>query len=66
MSRCPECNGSLQVSRPQVGDQEAVCRCTHCGTLVEMDSQPSAPEDHLARRVWVHAPVFLPTPMWLN
>jgi len=66
MNRCSQCNGLLEIARPQIGDQEAVCRCVHCGALILMDSQPSAPASLPAgcMRVWV-IPPSVPA-VWLN
>lgn len=66
MDRCSRCNGSLQILRPQMDDQEAVCRCVHCGDLIILDTQPSAPASVPAGCVsfWVMMP--MPPAVWLN
>jgi len=66
MERCPSCNDVLEIARPQIGDQEAVCRCVHCGTLIIMDSHPAAPAKWPAESMWAHAPVFGQVGIWLN
>lgn len=67
MYRCPECNSSLRMARPQMDDQDAIFVCSCCSTVVINDAQPSAPASFPARSmaaVYVMAP--MPTPVWLN
>lgn len=67
MHRCPNCNGLLRMARPQVGDQDAILMCGHCGAVVIMDAQPSAPASFPARTVGAVITIApMPTPVWLN
>jgi len=44
-----ECENSLTVVSPQIGEREAVCRCRECGKIFVMDSQPSSPANFPAK-----------------